>query len=199
MKVSEVLAHARVRLRDDNAEFTKIGDDYLMSLVYFWQNQLLAEFGRNIKEFKFTLNEQDELEVPFEMNRIIAVYLGNSRLDLTSYAAFLEKKDEGNLCVFEKAPQVLGFSHLINGSGELYAVKKAVINSKDDELILGDEFINLLTLSIVLDTMKAQISPDNSQRIALFEQVLQKERDRVCAFLARKQSPLNFQSPFIRA
>lgn len=201
MRVADILAHIRARLNDDNAEFTKHGDTYLISLVCFWQNQILAEFARNIKEFKFTLDEQDELEIPFEMNRIIALYLGTSRLDLTSYAAFLENKHElqGVVKVFEKAPQILGFSQKISGSGELYAVKKAIVNHKDDELILGDEFTNFLVLNVLLDIMKAQVSPDNAQRISIFEQIISKERDKITAFLARKQSPLNFESPFVRA
>ena len=198
MKVSDVLASIRARTSDDNAEFTKHGDSYLMSLIYFWQNQLLSEFSQNIKEIKATLNDTDEVELPFEIMRVCAVFLGAQPVKLTSFEASLLKKDE-TLCCFEKAPQVFGFSRKINGECKIYAVKKAFIKDKSDEMILSDDFLNLLVLSVFLDLMKAQISPDNTQRLDYFEQrVVERERARMRALLNRKQSAQNFKSPFVK-
>ena len=186
-------------MRDDNAEFTKHGDNYLMSLIYFWQNQILSEFAQNIKEIKAVLNDTDEVELPFEILRVCAVFIGASPVKISSFEASLLKKD-GVLRCFEKSSQVFGFSRKISGECTIYAVKKAFITDKSDEMILGDDFLNLLVLSVFLDLMKMQVSPDNTQRLDYFERsVVERERGRIRAHLNRKQSAQNFTSPFVRA
>lgn len=200
MKVSDVLAALRARIRDDNAAFTKQGDSYLMSLIYFWQNQLLSEYAQNIKEVELTLKEQDELELPFEIMRVCAAYLNGENVRLCSYLQSAQSRHNPDLRLFEKAPQIYGFSRKISGICSLFVVKKAFIQDKDDEMILGDDFINLLVLSVFLDLLKAQVSPDNTQRIDFFEQrVLLKEKQRINALLNRKNNPDAFHSPFVRA
>lgn len=84
MKLSDVLANLRARLRDDNAALTKTGDSFLTSLVYFWQNQILAEFELNLCEICVNLDEKDEIELPFEILRVVAIYLNNEPLKLTT-------------------------------------------------------------------------------------------------------------------
>lgn len=200
MKVSDILASLRARMRDDNAEFTKQGDSYLMSLIYFWQNQILSEYAQNIKKIEVELKDSDELELPFEIMRVCAVYLGSERVALSSHLQAVQLGQGAMpLRVFEKNPQIYGFTRKVSGTCTLYAVKKAFITSKDDEMTLNDDFINLLVLSVFLDLLKAQISPDNTQRIDFFEQrVLMSEKQRVNALLNRKNSPDSFRSPFVR-
>lgn len=200
MKVSDVLASLRARMRDDNAQFTKQGDEYLISLIYFWQNQILSEFAQNIKEIKATLNDTDEVELPFEILRVCAVFLGTQPVKLSSFEASIQKGKHAPLCCFEKSQQIFGFSRKVSGECTIYAVKKAFISDKSDEMTLSDDFINLLVLSVFLDLMKMQVSPDNTQRLDYFERsVVERERGRIRAFLNCKQSAQNFTSPFIRA
>lgn len=199
MKVADVLAALRARMRDDNAEFTKTGDDYLMSLIYFWQNQLLSEYAQNIKKIEVELKDSDEIELPFEIMRVCAVYMNGEPLQISSYLFSVQQKDNPTLRVFEKSPQIYGLSRKVSGICTIYAVKKAFITDKNDEMILSDDFINLLVLSVFLDLLKAQITPDNTQRIDFFEQrVVVKEKQRINALLNRKNSPDGFHSPFVR-
>lgn len=72
------------------------------------------------------------------------------------------------------------------------------MKDKDDEMILSDDFINLLVLSVFLDLQKTQTSPDNLQKINFYEQVVDKERQRITAFINHKNAPQSFKSPLIR-
>lgn len=198
MKLSDVLANLRARLRDDNAALTKTGDSFLTSLVYFWQNQILAEFELNLCEICVNLDEKDEIELPFEILRVVAIYLNNEPLKLTSHATAARQRNLNELLVFEKSPQIYGLSRKSSGEIALYAVKKAFVKDKDDEMILSDDFINLLVLSVFLDLQKTQASPDNLQKINFYEQVVDKERQRITAFINHKNAPQSFKSPLIR-
>lgn len=198
MKVSDVLAHLRARLRDDNSAFTKQGDSYLMQLIYFWQNQLLSEFNQNIKEIIINIKNSDEIELPFKIMRICAIYLNNTPIKLTSQHFSILQNNQ-NLCVFEKTEQIYGFSHKVSGLCKIYAIKKAFINDKDDEMILNDDFINFLVLNVFLDLLKANAMPDNTHKIDYFEQrILPKERWRLQALINRKSTPSVLRSGFIR-
>lgn len=200
MKVSDVLAHLRARLRDDNGAFTRQGDSYLMQLIYFWQNQILSEFGQNIKEIIININNSDEIELPFKILRICAIYLNSVPIRLNSYLSNIQQGSWQNLSVFEKTEQIYGFSHKVSGECKIYAIKKAFINDKDDEMILSDDFINFLVLNIFLDLLKANAMPENTHKIDYFEQrVLPKERQRLQALINRKSTPFMLRSPFIRA
>jgi hypothetical protein len=198
MKVSDILAHLRARLRDDNAEFTRIGDSLLINLIYYWQNSILSEFGLNIKEIKETLNEQDEVELPFEVLRVLAVYLDNQPITQSSYATSARHYNDGKLRFFEKRSQLWGFSKQVSGELLIFAVKKAVVRDSTDELILNDDFTNLLVFSVFLDVLKANISPDNAQQLSVYEQLIERERMRMIALQNRKNIKPDFTAPFVR-
>lgn len=187
MKVSDILAHLRTRLNDDNAEHTKKGDSYLINLIYFWQNQILSEFSLNIAEFSDTLENEKEVEMPFEILRVLQVKLNGSNIAQASFKSALKR--EFGLYFYQKSPQIYSFNREVSGDIEIYAVKKAFINEKNDDLVLGDEFLNLLVFSVFLDILKAQITPENTQRINTYEILLEKEKSRIIGFLNRANNP----------
>ncbi len=134
MKVSDILAHIRARLRDDNAEFTRTGDSFLINQIRFWQNQLLAEFNQNIAEFNYTIDSKSpksEIEISFEPLKILAVFLNKTRLRVVSYemAIRLLQSGENSGIFYQKRGQVFGFESEKSGDLQVFGVKKAVVEN----------------------------------------------------------------------
>lgn len=198
MKVSDVLAHIRTRLNDDNAEFTKKGDNYLINLIYFWQNQIISEFALNVAEFECEMDDEKEIEMPFETSRLLFVELNGEKIEPSSLKWAINKKF--GVGFYEKSPQIYAFTRNVSGNVKIYAVKKAFISDKDDDMVIGDDFINLLVFYVFLDVLKAQITPENTQRINTYEILAEKERQRMISFLNRKNNTSGvIYSPFIKA
>lgn len=198
MKVSDILAHLRTRLSDTPDEYAKFSDTFLINLIELHQNRLLAEFEYNIQSFTQELNAQDEVKLDFEINKIITAFLNTTPLKLVSFAFYLKNTPLNSLVFFEKSPKVYGFSVKTSGRFELFGVKKAFLNEKDDELILDDDFVNLLVLSVLVDSLRMLSSPDNSQRIGFFYQLLEKEKNQMIALISNKRSKTSFTAPFVK-
>lgn len=198
MRVSDVLAHIRARLRDDNAEFTRTGDSFIINQIRYWQNQLLSEFNQNIAEFKAALKEKSEFELDFEPLKIVAAFLNGEALRLVSYESAIKSRGELENILFQKRGQLFGFENKKTGELEIYAVKKAFVKEADDELVLDDGFENLLVFSVYLDILKTSTTPDNSQRLNFMLGLLEQENLRMRAAQNALNSPASFKTKCVR-
>lgn len=198
MKVSDILAHLRIRLSDTPDEFAKFSDEFLINLIELHQNRILSDFEYNIQSFTKELNAQDEVVLDFELSKLITAFLNGNPLRIVSYAFYLKNAPLNSLVFFEKSPKIYGFSSKISGELELFGVKKAFLSEKDDELILDDDFINLIVLSVLVDSLRMLSAPDNSQRVAFFNQLLAQERQQMIALISKKRASSSFQAPFIK-
>ena len=203
MKVSDILAHIRARLRDDNAEFTRTGDSFLINQIRFWQNQLLAEFNQNIAEFTYTIPAdlpKSEVEISFEPLKILAVFLNGVRLRVVSYemAIRLLQSGENNGIFYQKRGQVFGFESEKVGDLQVFGVKKAVIDDADDELVLDDSFENLLVFCVYLDILKTNTTPSNLEQINAFSVLVEQEKQLMRANFNRLNGETSFKTKCVR-
>lgn len=209
MKASDILAHLKVRLKDIDVSSSTIagtgsGDSsisqsYLLDLIAFHQNELLAEFEYNVAFFEKELNNESEVEIDFEINKLIAALLNGQTLNLTSYASAIRQQLTNAFFIFEKSPKIYGFSQAVSGKFQLYAVKKAVLTSADDDMILPKEFTTLLTMSVFCDIMRGQVSPDNTTKLDYYYKIVENERQKMIAATNRKRSKNVIFSPFVKA
>lgn len=197
MLVSDILANLRVRLGDENNELVNFSDSFLIDLIYTHQNKLLSEFESNIFSCETYLNNEDTINLHFEIVKLITAFLNNKPLNLVSYGSAIRKMPTSELFFYEINNKQYAFSHKISGHFKLYGVKKAIITSKEDELVLDDMFSNLLVYSVLLDSFKTKITPDNSQRIHFFSDIVKQEKKEIVALLNRKRSKQAFKSDFI--
>lgn len=204
MKVSDILAHLNVRLKEIDVastkmgEETKTGDSFLINLIELHQNALLAEFDLNIAHFSKTLNEADTVELDFEINKLICAFLNNQALNLMSYSYAIKHKLTGILYFYEKAPKIYAFSNAVSGNFELYGVKKAFLTQATDTLIISDEFTNLLVMSVFCDVMRVQVSPDNTAKLDYYYKIVNDEKSKMTALLNSRRTQTAFTAPFIR-
>lgn len=204
MKVSDILAHLNVRLKEMDVastkfgEETKTGDSFLINLIELHQNALLAEFELNIAHFTKELNNESEVVLDFEINKLICAFLNNQALNLMSFSFAIKHKLTGSLYFYEKAPKTYGFSQAVSGNFELYGVKKAFLTQATDELILSDDFTNLLVMSVFCDVMRVQVSPDNTARLDYFYKLVNDEKSKMTALLNNRRTQTAFTAPFIR-
>lgn len=199
MRVSDVLAHIRARLRDDNAEFTRTGDSLLINQIRFYQNQLLAEYNQNISEFNTILKDKSEVEINFEPLKIIAAFLNGTALRLVSYETAINLKKSGeNGLFYQKKGQLFGFEKAKSGDLQVFGVKKAVVENADDELVIDDGFENLLVFSVYLDILKTNTTALNLEQINAVTAFVELEHQKMRAAQNRLNSPLSFKTQNVR-
>lgn len=204
MKVSDVLAHLNVRLKEIDVasnklgEETKTGDSFLISLIELHQNSLLTEFDLNITQFSKELNNESEITLDFDINKLICAFLNNQALNLMSYAFVIKHKLTGTLYFYEKAPKTYAFSQAVSGNFELYGVKKAFLTQATDTMTLNDEFMNLLVMSVFCDVMRVQVSPDNTAKLDYYYKIVNDEKSKMTALLNNRRTQTAFTAPFIR-
>lgn len=205
MKVSDILAHLSVRLNDININAQKLaGNDtnqsqaFLIKLIELHQNELLAEFDFNIQHFTKELNAEKEVVLDFDINKLIAAFLNDTPLNLMSYAFVIKNKLLGGQYFYEKAQKTYAFTNQVSGTLDIYAVKKAVLADENSQLILSDEFTNLLVLSVFVDLYRSQVAPDNTQKLVYYTQMLNDEKQKVKALISSKRTKTAFLSPFVK-
>lgn len=204
MKVSDILAHLNVRLKEIDVasnklgEETKTGDSFLIKLIELHQNELLAEFELNIAEFHKTLDNESEVTLDFEINKLICAFLNNSALNLMSFSFAIKHKLTGTLYFYELAPKKYAFSKEVSGDFQLFGVKKAFLTKADDELMLSDDFTNLLVMSVFCDIMRVQVSPDNTARLDYYYKIVENEKSKMTALLNSRRTQTAFTAPFVR-
>ena len=198
MKVSDIVAHLKTRLKDNSLAVENISDEFLIALIELHQNELAAEFECNLASFGKTLDNESELSVDFEINKLICAFLNSQPLNLVSFAFAIRHKNLGNLYFYELSPKKYAFSKAVSGEFELFAVKKAFLTGADDELVLDNSFVNVLVLSVFVNIMRVQVSPDNTARLNYFIQMLNDEKSKMTALLNNRRTQTAFQAPFVR-
>lgn len=198
MKVSDIIAHLKTRLKDNSLAVENISDEFLIALIELHQNQLTAEFECNLSVFKKTLNDEREFEIDFEINKLICAFLNNQPLNLVSYAYAVRHKNLSDLFFYETKLKNYAFSNAVSGEFELFGVKKASCVSGDDELVLDNSFVNVLVMSVFVDIMRVQITPDNTQRLNYFISMLNDEKGKMTALLNNRRTQTAFSAPFVR-
>lgn len=198
MKVSDIIAHINTRTKETPLVIGASSDEFLRHLIELHQNALLSEFELNIAVFKKELENADEVELDFEINKLICAYLNNAALNIMSLSFAIKHKNMGVLYFYEKAPKTYAFSRAVSGNLELWGVKKAFLTKNDDELTLGDEFTNLLVMSVFVDILRVQVSPDNTQRLDYFYKIVADEKSKITSLLNARRTQTAFTAPFVR-
>ena len=197
MRANEIIAHLRLRLKDNNFKDYELSDELFLSYINLFVNDFLREFELNIVHFEKYLESKKELILNFEPLKIYGIFLNDQALTFLSLSLALKKKMNGFFC-YEKRAGIIGFNKEVSGNFELFASKTARILSVDDDLILDESFFSLLVLSVEIEILQMQALPENISKLSYLYKVKESKKDEIISALNARRTPNSFKSPFIK-
>ncbi|NDJ26356.1 hypothetical protein DMB95_00080 [Campylobacter sp. MIT 12-8780] len=199
MKVYECIAHIRARLRDEEELKTRFSDTFLLDLLEFHQNRLLASFNRHILTQKFIINENENaFKLDFIPLKLISAFLNAKELLLLPKSFIKSHKARFAKALYEEARGLYKLSFHASGVLEINAIKKAFLRDLDDELVLDESFLNALIYSVLAEISSIDTHQNSTQKALFYKKLLSEELDTLRGEIASLSSNTSFKTPFIK-
>ncbi len=187
MQVQQVLLSLRSKLRDKDFNGLKHSDNELLDLILVTQNMLILQFDYNVREFVFTLENDDRVFLNKEILGLKKVELNTKELPIKPQDLALIYKEP--LCAFLRGARIVELNQQVSGSLKVLANCGEEAIDKEGDLTLDFMFFNALVLGVLKRIILTETGIDNLEKVTPYEQLYKNE----CAMLTKLLNQRNAQ------